>query len=199
MRRSHRRSPSDAEDFAYLVNKIFYICINQTTQMSYFPMKAILFFVLISIYIACYSQETTIKKSDYIYQVLDDKYITDDLDVVDVSQSDFLVYCIKKNTIKKEDKYSETFKAWIYVFPLKGYYDKCILSLYDKYDDSRYLKFDMQKQLCYFDCQKDKICFRSIMAIDKGGNIFYDSGEHFSWEIVVPDTLGEDIFNYVCK
>ena len=56
--------------------------------------------------------------------------------------------------------------------------------------------------LYYVDCQKDMLDICRTIFYDKDGNVLLDNNSceyDIQYSDVIPDTLGESIFNYTCK
>lgn len=107
------------------------------------------------------------------------------------------IWC-KASTIKKT--YGNEYKFWIKVTCI----DATALTkerneLYGIYKDVAYKKYYYSMQCWYVKCNDDEIKTASYTDYDLNGNVIGSHDGKYSYENVVPESVGESIYNWVCN
>ncbi len=110
----------------------------------------------------------------------------------------FISYYGKINTIKKDG--NKTYKIWIYSYPQMGHENECKERMIKDNNNTQYGDFAYSIALYYVECGKDNIGLKSTIDYAKNGEIIFNHEYYLpNYSTVVPDTMGETIYEYVCK
>lgn len=116
-----------------------------------------------------------------------------------ISEDESFTVYIDTDSIKKySDGYSTSYNGNFRSAWLKYIYTKP-----QKTSDGKF--FTESKGKIVMACHLDKMIVESVVAYDKQGNVVDSVNQRVatilvnSWDSIIPDTVGETMFNYVCK
>lgn len=116
-----------------------------------------------------------------------------------ITSSDYKSYYIKTSTIKKAE-YTNIYKAWLYVYPEEGHEKEVRDKMYKDYKDIKYQDYSYEKIYYYVNCKEDEIGLKIVVSYKKNGEVIYSDENYYpDYSTVIPDSVGEAIFEYVCS
>ena len=125
----------------------------------------------------------------------------DALEYIDSTDEGMGLYA-KPSHVKVEDKDLGIYKVWISVFINNEDVKSTQAKLVAKFNDDKLKNTHSGKLLYYVNCKKDMLGVCRAIYYDKDGKVLL-SIEACEYDVqyrdIVPDSVGESIFNYTCK
>lgn len=109
---------------------------------------------------------------------------------------------IKPSHIKVENEYLGVYKVWISGFIDDGNLRSTQVKIAANQGDDKLKRTYTMKMLYYIDCQKEMLGLCRIIYYDINDMLLLDldgCDYGIQYKDVIPDTVGESIFNYTCK
>ncbi len=108
----------------------------------------------------------------------------------------------KPSYVKVEEELFGQYKIWISGIINDEDLQSTQAEIVTNFKNDKLKRIYTAKMLYYVDCQKDMLDICRTIFYDKDGNVLLDNNSceyDIQYSDVIPDTLGESIFNYTCK